>query len=394
MFHAFITAFVIPLLLIGNPPASVAQEAAPEAPGKTTAGEAPEITPDVLFDWSFDSWATENGMNFEERADSRAEFDFWYKRGFRTRAEIKQAILFGTDDTEGLYDVNLATVANLPSNIELWTAIGAYTEADGLDMALIDQFMRGNPKAYDLIANGVGVYDYRVDVTVDDEPGKMPLRFPTEPLEKLGDPDNQNLLHMFDMWRMSVDRADETINRIQDTLSTNPTTGWTFPVVGGEGTYSNYFNKPHTKRDGNHMGIDVYADRGAYIVSPLSGTVVGVGSGGAGGNWIKVESNGIVYYYAHMNQRSHLQTGASVNSGTLLGYVGNSGSASGTKPHVHFEMRKDGKWVNPYNHLQAAEGAGGAPSFSGVSTVPRSGGASSTPRTTTPSSTVTRSAIT
>ncbi len=108
-----------------------------------------------------------------------------------------------------------------------------------------------------------------------------------------------------------------------------------------------------------HRGIDISGTgRGSPIYSSTEGTVVKVNNncpnegyygspcGGQFGNYIEVEmANGLVIFYAHMQRTIKVSVGQQVSKGTLIGYMGNSGSSTG--PHLHFEIRSDGSAVNP-----------------------------------------------
>jgi len=60
---------------------------------------------------------------------------------------------------------------------------------------------------------------------------------------------------------------------------------------------------------------------------------------GNGGKTVSVLTNGIVYYYAHLDSvTSEIKKGDEINKGTFIGTVGNSGNAKGTHPHLHFSM--------------------------------------------------------
>lgn len=52
-----------------------------------------------------------------------------------------------------------------------------------------------------------------------------------------------------------------------------------------------------------------------------------------------------------------IEPGVHVEAGQIIGYVGDSGNAETTPPHLHFEQRPDGEEINPYDHLRAAEAA-------------------------------------
>jgi hypothetical protein len=72
-------------------------------------------------------------------------------------------------------------------------------------------------------------------------------------------------------------------------------------------------------------------------------------------------ADGHKYYFAHMDAQARVNRGDQINAGTHVGYVGNSGNAAGTSPHLHFSMRDSrGRVVNPYNYLKGSTEGGGA----------------------------------
>ena len=97
-----------------------------------------------------------------------------------------------------------------------------------------------------------------------------------------------------------------------------------------------------------HMGIDYSAPIGTPIFSVATGKVVHLGYSGAFGNLIILEHPGNYRtYYAHLsNYNSELEVGNEVRRGLEIGYVGSTGRSTG--PHLHFELRKDGIYVDPY----------------------------------------------
>ena len=129
---------------------------------------------------------------------------------------------------------------------------------------------------------------------------------------------------------------------------------WIFPVIGAtQWSGGSWMPNTQTHRGRTHPAIDIYATRGQSIVAPVSGTVRSVGTGSIGGNWIRITGNdGLDYYFAHMDQPSTLVKGQTVGPGSQIGVVGNTGSASSTKPHVHFSVKKNGVMVNPIKMLQ------------------------------------------
>jgi murein DD-endopeptidase MepM/ murein hydrolase activator NlpD len=128
------------------------------------------------------------------------------------------------------------------------------------------------------------------------------------------------------------------------------------PVTG---TVS-FTNDWHAPRSGGtlHEGNDIMAPRGTPSVAVVDGEIrwaVGTKSGYA--IWLIGEDDN-EYFYAHYDAWAH--TGAAVGkhrdvvAGEVIGYVGDTGNATGT-PHVHFEIHPDGDSpVNPYPSLYAA----------------------------------------
>jgi murein DD-endopeptidase MepM/ murein hydrolase activator NlpD len=105
---------------------------------------------------------------------------------------------------------------------------------------------------------------------------------------------------------------------------------------------------PTKQRYRAHMGIDYAAPVGTPIFSVANGRVVHQGFSGAFGNLIVLEHPGGYHtYYAHLrNYNSELEVVNEVRRGLEIGYVGTTGRSTG--PHLHFELRKDGIYVDPY----------------------------------------------
>lgn len=97
-----------------------------------------------------------------------------------------------------------------------------------------------------------------------------------------------------------------------------------------------------------HMGIDYSAPVGTPIFSVANGKVAHIGYSGAFGNLIVLEHAGNYHtYYAHLsNYNVELEVGNEVRRGLEIGYVGSTGRSTG--PHLHFELRKNGIYVDPY----------------------------------------------
>ena len=101
-----------------------------------------------------------------------------------------------------------------------------------------------------------------------------------------------------------------------------------------------------------HKGVDLAAGHGTPIVAAADGRVVSAGwSGGYGQRVAIAHSGGIQTMYGHMS-RIVAAAGTMVRQGQLIGYVGSTGLSTG--PHLHYEVLKGGRPVNPLSVKLAA----------------------------------------
>jgi len=103
-----------------------------------------------------------------------------------------------------------------------------------------------------------------------------------------------------------------------------------------------------------HYGIDLPAPAGAPVRAVAAGEVIRIGRRGAGGLEIVLQHSNFTTLYAHLGSVAPAlaQGKRSVAAGERLGLVGRTGVSYGT--HVYFELRVDGRRVDPapYLHLQ------------------------------------------
>jgi murein DD-endopeptidase MepM/ murein hydrolase activator NlpD len=137
--------------------------------------------------------------------------------------------------------------------------------------------------------------------------------------------------------------------------------GYVFPVYGPAASFTNDFGAARADT-GWHHGNDIFAPVGTPLLAVADGTLFSVGVNSLGGNrlWLR-DRSGNEFYYAHLSAFSPLaQEGATVKAGDVVGFVGATGDAVGTPPHLHFEIHPAGLLglgydgvVNPYEYLLA-----------------------------------------
>jgi len=105
-----------------------------------------------------------------------------------------------------------------------------------------------------------------------------------------------------------------------------------------------------------HAGLDLAAAAGTPIVAAADGKVVSAGWAGGYGRAVMIaHTGGIETKYGHMS-RIAAYAGEAVHRGDVIGYVGSSGLSTG--PHLHFEVTKNGRPVNPQSVKAIAGGPG------------------------------------
>lgn len=103
-----------------------------------------------------------------------------------------------------------------------------------------------------------------------------------------------------------------------------------------------------------HQGIDIFAPRGRPVLSTTTGLVSRIGTNELGGNVVWVVGPGRqMHYYAHLDGYADIAEGDIVGPGSVLGFVGNTGNARGTPPHLHYGIYATGGAINPYPLLKA-----------------------------------------
>jgi murein DD-endopeptidase MepM/ murein hydrolase activator NlpD len=136
-----------------------------------------------------------------------------------------------------------------------------------------------------------------------------------------------------------------------------------FPVYG-DVRCADDFGAPRQVEIGSHQGNDCFAAFGSPVLAVADGTLNRVGTLPISGNrlWLKTE-RGDAFFYAHLSAFGpEAVSGRKVKAGTLLGFVGNTGDAEPTPPHVHFEIHPGDKdAIDPHEILTAWQARGAVP---------------------------------
>lgn len=131
-----------------------------------------------------------------------------------------------------------------------------------------------------------------------------------------------------------------------------------FPVLGGA-NFSSEFNAVAREGMRQHLGNDLFAAERTPLLAVDDG-IIYFGNDPLGGQVANLRANdGTLYYYAHLSAFAG-DNRRQVRAGELIGYIGRTGNAASTSPHVHFEVHPGSgaigrsPAVNPYPLLQLA----------------------------------------
>lgn len=124
-----------------------------------------------------------------------------------------------------------------------------------------------------------------------------------------------------------------------------------FPVEGrSNSAVQSFFGADRDAGARSHHGIDIFAARGTPALAATAGTVRSISPNNLGGNvvWLFDSERQQSLYYAHLDSVA-VNAGQAVRIGDTVGFVGNTGNARTTKPHLHFGIYRRGRGpVDPW----------------------------------------------
>ncbi|WGF93275.1 M23 family metallopeptidase [Aequorivita marisscotiae] len=132
---------------------------------------------------------------------------------------------------------------------------------------------------------------------------------------------------------------------------------YTFPVSGaGNKNIQSFWADPRDSGSRSHEGVDIFAVRGTPVIAVSNGVISSVGERGLGGKqvWLRDGLFGKIIYYAHLDSIA-VSEGKRVKIGDTLGFVGNTGNAQTTEPHLHFGIYKARGAINPLSFIKKTE---------------------------------------
>ncbi len=141
-------------------------------------------------------------------------------------------------------------------------------------------------------------------------------------------------------FKVVIQPAIEASTPFNIKIKTTPV--YEFPVAGGKNTNIQSFWG--AVRDGgrrSHEGVDIFAARGTPVIAITDGRIASSGEKGLGGKqvWLRDPKRGQSLYYAHLDSIAPLGN-SKVKKGDTIGFVGNTGNARTTAPHLHFGIYK------------------------------------------------------
>jgi murein DD-endopeptidase MepM/ murein hydrolase activator NlpD len=140
---------------------------------------------------------------------------------------------------------------------------------------------------------------------------------------------------------------DEYLNRLVHTVAFTP---MGYPHVSSLTSYFGYRSDPFNTASAEfHPGIDFKGNRGDDARCTATGKVVFAGRMGGYGNCVRIaHTNNLETLYGHLSRIS-VNVGQEVTAGQKIGEIGSTGRSTGN--HLHYEVRKDGKAINPVRFL-------------------------------------------
>ena len=152
-----------------------------------------------------------------------------------------------------------------------------------------------------------------------------------------------------DSIEVATNNLEEEVEKLVEENSMPSINGVKISQVPVSGRITSRYGVSSRIRRSTHTGLDIACKSGTAIKAVSSGKVTCAEYKGSYGNIVKIDhGNGVETWYAHCS-KIYTKVGKTVKAGDVIAAVGSTGNSTG--PHLHLEIRINGKTVNPQNYL-------------------------------------------
>jgi len=229
--------------------------------------------------------------------------------------------------------------ADAPASDAAQQVSESYAEVDGMQLMLAQQALAANQQQLQKTSAAVrrlGLDPRRLIASYDGVGG---------PLEAGGDDVDPRFAQLFASWKQ-LEQLEQGVASIPSAL---PIPLNLARLTSGYGTRSD----PFRGRAAMHSGIDLAGPVGTPIYAAADAVVGHAGVRGGYGNLVELDhGSGIATRYGHLSQIT-VRAGERVRRGQVIGLMGSTGRSTGS--HLHYEVRIDGRAVNPLPFLQTGQ---------------------------------------
>lgn len=263
---------------------------------------------------------TKNIDNIDQKSEPRYELKFVEKTESTNEEEVASKIEENTIVTYKYYDIALdnQTVETVDTIEEAEEVVNQAKLENGdqdLNLSIIEKYTQN---VEEIQANDIEVAKLDINTKIDEAEQKQ--------------------------------KAEEQAKKDQEKLDAMPEiNGIKIATKPVSGTITSRYGVSSRIRKSSHTGLDISAKSGTPIKAIASGTVICAQYSGSYGNLVKIDhGNGVETWYAHTS-KMYVKVGQKVEAGKTIAAVGSTGNSTG--PHLHLEIRVNGKTVNPQKYL-------------------------------------------
>lgn len=159
----------------------------------------------------------------------------------------------------------------------------------------------------------------------------------------------QSLAYLKETLPQKTEEMNQLVSEVEEYRSRLAATPDFWPVRGTVTSPFGWRRDPVSLGNSFHRGVDIGSPAGATVRAAADGVVKRASYWPGWGNLIVIDHGVYQTYYAHL-QRFHIKTGQKVSKGEKIGEVGSTGFSTG--PHLHFEIHKHGKPLDPLTILR------------------------------------------